>query len=656
MTEPSRLRSRWLLAALAVFAFAASYYVQAQWFPHLSKNNDEAVYLMQAQMLREGRVTLPPDFASESLRPWMSGPVDDRLIMVFPPAWPAALAAGLALFGSTRVIVALVAASLVPLTYAVSRELFHDRDLALGAATLTTVSPLALVLAGTSLSYIFGFALGLAIAACTLRACQHSPRWLLGAGAAAGVMVGTRPLDAALTVLIFGVVLLRAWRGDLRRVTRGLALGFAGAALPLVLVFWYNARVTGHPLRFPIEAAGGHNAFGFGERFIAPGTPVTNVSLYDQLRATAQNLLWYPLWVFGGVVAVPLALWGAIALWRHSRFATIALGAITVLFPAAYVFYWGTLLVAVGRREFGPHYYVPLLLPASMAVAAGLRELYRRSRPLLGGALVLMFAVTALYDLPFKHDFAADHNRLVEPEIEAMKEVPPGSLVILPRSGDGAWMLHPRGYFRNPTSLDAPVLFAADTGAGNFALGDRFADRSLYRLLPTIPEGGRADRPTAKVKKLEILSGSAVTISMKFDNSTGDPLVTTYVGRPGRLTRCVIDEASSKGKRYDLQWRLDAQGAELRGATCIRSVGPQALQETDFGQMVVGFSAGSTDEWFGVHRFEYLLSTRVVGPRVELMVPGEERRVYPTALDDRPAVFIGQVDHVLSLEASSQPN
>ena len=43
---------------LAAVALAGYLVVQYRWFPHLSKNNDEPVYLFQSAMLRDGHLTL----------------------------------------------------------------------------------------------------------------------------------------------------------------------------------------------------------------------------------------------------------------------------------------------------------------------------------------------------------------------------------------------------------------------------------------------------------------------------------------------------------------------------------------------------------------------------------------------------------------------
>ena len=52
---------------------------------------------------------------------------------------------------------------------------------------------------------------------------------------------------------------------------------------------------------------------------------------------------------------------GAVQVFRDSTAPRMA-----VAFPAAYFFYWGSHLVWVGRRDYGPFYYLPMLAHATL--------------------------------------------------------------------------------------------------------------------------------------------------------------------------------------------------------------------------------------------------------------------------------------------------
>ena len=70
-------------------------------FPLGSINHDEPMYVFEAQMLRQGHVTLPARDA-EFFRPWAAGVTDGRVVMKYTPPWPAVIAASQVVFGDGR--------------------------------------------------------------------------------------------------------------------------------------------------------------------------------------------------------------------------------------------------------------------------------------------------------------------------------------------------------------------------------------------------------------------------------------------------------------------------------------------------------------------------------------------------------------------------
>ena len=95
-------------------------------FPHLSSNNDEPIYVLQAQAMRHGHVTLSASAHDDFFRPWMSGREDGHLFLVVQPVLPALLAVSDLLFGSMRFAVAAIAAAAVIAVFAAVRELLDD--------------------------------------------------------------------------------------------------------------------------------------------------------------------------------------------------------------------------------------------------------------------------------------------------------------------------------------------------------------------------------------------------------------------------------------------------------------------------------------------------------------------------------------------------
>src|SRR5207248_4968682 len=130
-----------IVGALAAVAFVLSLVVGHWLFPHLSSNNDEPIYVLQAQAFRHGHLTLPANAHGASFRPWMSGQHDDRLFLAVQPVLPALLAVSDAVFGSMRIALGLIAAGAVIAIFAVVRELLRNDRIALIAAAFFALSP-----------------------------------------------------------------------------------------------------------------------------------------------------------------------------------------------------------------------------------------------------------------------------------------------------------------------------------------------------------------------------------------------------------------------------------------------------------------------------------------------------------------------------------
>jgi hypothetical protein len=638
---------------LAATCFGLFLFIQYRWFPHLSKNNDEPVYLFQAAMYRDGHLTLPN--LGLGLRPWMSGTYGDRIVMVFPPGWPAVLAVALTILRSAKVVGALAATTGVLGVYAFAAEILRDRRAALVAGGFVALCPLMLVLGGTVLSYPFALGVGALLGTTALRAVREgSPRWLLGTGAAAGLLVTMRPMDALIATTSFGLFLLWSWRREVRHLVTGFGWAVAGASPFVVAVLVANHHVTGSPLRFPLQANGGDNSFGFGPRYITAGARVFDVTPKMMGRVTGRLLGEMPHWTLGGLLVAPLVAWGAVRLWQRRPAFVLLLTGMAALVPAAHFFYWGTHFVWVGRRDYGPFYYLPMVLPLAVGTSEGLVALARRWR-----IAAVLAAVAVLATLPAamapKLRRAEAHNAAVAREVRLVDRLPKRSLVILPGSNDGPWMLHVRGYFANPPDLHADRLFAADTGTGNIELAERF-HRPVFQLYGVIPGDRTAGRADPVVARLHHLAAPALRIDSSFRNGTDNPTVVAYVGLPGGFVRCVMDEASSRDRTYRATWTLTATGPQPPpGCTPLPPVHVNGRPLV--GNLVVGYSASATTELDGVNRWEYLYALRTGGPSgsVEVLDPGVPRRTSAGDLGDPLADYPGQVDHVLTARITPLP-
>ncbi|MEO7836461.1 MAG: glycosyl transferase, partial [Acidimicrobiales bacterium] len=93
----------------AVWAAAASIVA----FPYLGVNGDEAVYLLQADSLRAGRLFPPAPLDPEvgrSMLPWLTAQRGEEYVPKYSPAWAGVLALARELTGSYQVALAFVAA------------------------------------------------------------------------------------------------------------------------------------------------------------------------------------------------------------------------------------------------------------------------------------------------------------------------------------------------------------------------------------------------------------------------------------------------------------------------------------------------------------------------------------------------------------------
>lgn len=501
-----------------------SFVVGHELFPHLSANNDEAVYVLEAQTLASGHLTLSSTAHGDAFRPWMSGRVNDHLVLVEQPVLPALMAASDQLFGTMRVALAAVAAAAVLAIFAMTRQLVGDDRVALVAAGCFALSPLVIVQSGLYLSYLLAVALDALVLLLVDRALERSSRrLLLLAGLLYGLLFFTRPLDSLLLALVIAVWFVHrrlGWRITARRL-----LTMAAGALPVIsLSAGYNLATTGKPWRFPLWVIGGNDAFGFGDRTIAEGGPPIHVGPGQAWLALRANLRAFPHWFLGGLLCLPLFAWGAYLAWQRHRRAFVATVAIAVIFPAGYFFYYGNYLVLGGRDMYGPHYYLSLLVPASVLFALGVSDLWARRRHAAALLIPLLLIGTAI-EVPDKIRRNTDIRDTTDGELAAVRaSVHSPAVVILPASLDGAYVLHPRGALGNPPDLDAPVLYAADLGARNRQLFDRYPDRRIYRL--QVISGYPVAHPD--VSQLTLERGSTETVDVDADPPTSAP-TTAYV-------------------------------------------------------------------------------------------------------------------------------
>jgi hypothetical protein len=617
-----------VVLVLAVAGFALSMVVHETVMPFTTGNADEVVYRFQADMYRDGLATIPDD--GPVFRPWMSGVVDGERIMVFPPGWPAVMAAGIAVTGSETVTVAMVMALLGPAMWWFALELTRDRRVAAVAGVALLISPLVIVHSATLLSYLPALVCGLVLGAAVLRAARTGgPRVLVVGGLALGLLFAMRPLDAGLLAVPFGAYLLWTGWADRRWLARALGWGALGALPIVLLVFGYNARVSTGPLTFPIEAAGGNNAFGFGLRNIAEGTPLTEVSPSGSLRATALNLLELLQWIPGAWIGAVLAAVGGVILWRRDRAKLLLLVAVAAIFPLVYVVYWGTLLVGLGRDVFGPFYYAPVWMPVVVLVALAVVWLWdaRRAVPaaVAAGLAVAATAVAVLgttFALRPSIDTLDLYTERARAEVEVMNEAPPDSLVVLPVALDGPWILQPWGQYANTPALDGRIVFAADAPDEVIDAIGRFPMRDAYQLLA--PDGPGNAGPLA-LEPLTVVTAPGFVMRVTVV-VPGEGPVWSYAVTADGGARCPV--VAGVDGTATVRWRLD--GGSVRAldgcAGPVEALGPvpPGQRQCAAGRQVQSGGSVAVQE----ERF-WCDTTPAGGGELRLVTPGEPRTGTP---------------------------
>ncbi len=586
---PTR-RAWYIVGGIAACSFLASLLIGQWLFSNMSANNDDAVYVFQAKTIANGSLTLPADAHADFFRPWMSGPQDGRQVLVFQPVFPATLALSEVLFGTMRVVPAAITAGCVLLIFAFAHAALRDERKAIIAAALFAVAPLVLVHSGMYLEYLYAVLLELAVLVLVLRASWgNATRRLVTAGLLHGLLFFMRPMDAlllGLVIVVMHAIPRPARTSDAIRRVVTVAL----AAIPGVLLcLAYNQAVTGHALRFPLWAIGGDNSLGFGKRSIAAGAPVIDFGFHDAWIAIRQNLRSFPHWVTGGLAAVPLGLYG---LWRMPRDRVVtALVAIGVLFPLGYLAYWGNVLIFFGRRTIGPHYYLALLIPACLVVAAGLDACVRHGRAVRSVAVIALLVGTGI-ELPDK----IDRNQAVAERIaaedktidEAVGAGP--AVVVLPITRDGPYVLHPRGWLMNEPDLSNPVLYAADRGGDNVTLFDRYPDRPIWRFQTVDTPEKRAEPDMQRLRRIEIDPTRPIEVTIR--NTAAQPVVVLRMSTGVADATCVLDTAAQAGSSYRLALTIDQRGASV---DCPTGAVTAALRD-GHGTLALGAAFGPNED------------------------------------------------------------
>ncbi len=552
----SRLWAALPIFTAAVLALLASSLI----FPFLSENHDEPVYLLQAEALRAGSLTVKaPAEDAVSFRPWLTALRDGRYVFKYTPVHAAFLATGRNLFGSYRASLALIAAGLTAGFLLLAGELLRSRRAALTATWAFLLSPMVLVLNSTFLSYSSSLMLLVTFAGLLLRGLRRKSLILL---ALSGLMLGfgffARPLDAIVVSLpLFIHFLLGVWK----RPDRFQLVGSfsAGAAGPLVLAGLFNETIMGSPFSFPFSVLDGLDSLGFGLRRLVPGHHTFDYDLGSALTALAHQTLWLPAFTFGGPVL--LGLFGLYLFRRQAKGAERALAWTAVTIPIAYLFFWGPYHTGVAAKwgsMFGPFYWMPMLVPLSLLGTKAWSELRARrpQRAKLVAAVMVFFTAGGIAQAATSNYRVANKDQDIYQTVAAVEQARRRALILVP-SFQGHWLLHPFPSFRNDLNLRNDTIYAVSRGSKNVELALSQSDRDVYQL--RLIDRGQ-DREVSVVPS-RVVSAPTFDVGMHIVNTYGRRYVAVQVIRGWEVQWAVIDTSSVKGSTYDLTFTLSADGA-----------------------------------------------------------------------------------------------
>ncbi len=596
-----------VVAVLAVLAAGWAVLASVTLFPYLSVNQDETVYLLQADSLTEGRLFPPaPPAEADAFVPWLSITSGDHYVPKYSPVWPAVIAVGRLLTGSHHAAQALVAAGVVVLTYLLAREVLGRRWPSVLASLFVVLSPFFLMQSVTFLSYLPNVLLLEGFAVSFLRGVRQSSRWLLVAsGGLIGLAFFARPFDAVLFALPFGFLFVISRRHSWRTLIPDVAAFAMGTVPPMVAMLAFFKAATGSPLRSPFNLLDKSDTLGFGAKRVFPWDPELEFGAGQAWHGLLTHSMLLSFWCFGGLVLIGLSV---VAL-RHRKTGLEGwMGLVALTIPIGYLLFWGSYLLTrlEGPWRIGPFYYLPVLVPLAILGAGGFSRLWHLDHRLAWFGLLGMSAVSGLViagALGDQRERTTGLRALHSPVEERPLD---GAIVFLPRYGPQ--LMTPFTKLRNP-SFDQKVVWALDRGdRANLRALDLFPSRKPYLLT----EGAPGD-----LHQLVRRRGATVTAEVQLRVPPGEEQLVLGVGRGERLETFPVDVSNQATQRVQLIITKDE--VSVQG-----SLGPRRVEsrtpdpdEPDVLLWLLRPAAGDAPETEAASAFDI----SALGEEVEVLLP-----------------------------------
>jgi hypothetical protein len=377
-----------VIAVLVTVASATLNIFSYERHPHVP---DEVAYLQQARFFAAGTITMPAPPVPEAFDVYLMKVDGDVWYPVTPPGWAMILALG-TLVGAPFIVNPILAGLNVLLAYWLLSRLYTIPK-ARFAVVLLAASPWFVFLAMSFMTHMAALAC-LLLAAIGVVKAREAQKWNWGllSGAAIGFVSLIRPLEAIAIAGLIGVWVLGL--GGTRLRISAISAVAIGTLLVGGLGLAFNATLTGHPLRFPInvytdEVFGvNSNAYGFGpdrgmgwELDPNPGHGPVDALINTNLNVSALNTELLG-WSIGSFLMIGAFL--CFAKLRRSDYLMFAVVAVIYLLHFFYYF--------SGGPDFGARYWFLMIVPLITLTARGIESLADKLDETADGAGTRLYA------------------------------------------------------------------------------------------------------------------------------------------------------------------------------------------------------------------------------------------------------------------------
>jgi len=358
----------------AIFVTAASVTLNIfsyEGHPHVP---DEVAYLLQARFFANGTIAMPAPPVPEAFDVYLMKVDGDVWYPVTPPGWAMILALG-AFIGAPFLVNPVLAGLNVLLAYSLLSKLYNNSE-ARFAVVLLAASPWFVFLAMSFMTHMAALACLLIAAIGVIKARDaHEWRWSLLSGAAIGFVSLIRPLEAIAIAGLIGLWMLGV--GGKRLRISSIIAAAVGTLLIGGLGLAFNAKLTGHPLQFPInrytnEVFGvNSNAYGFGadrgmgwELDPYPGHGPVDALINTNLNVSALNTE-----LLGWSIGSFLMIGAFLCFGRIRRSDYLMLAVVGVIYTLHFFYYFS------GGPDFGARYWFLMIVPLIVLTVRGIESL-----------------------------------------------------------------------------------------------------------------------------------------------------------------------------------------------------------------------------------------------------------------------------------------